>query len=117
MRLEAGTLVLVPFPYSNLRATKRRPAVVVSRREYNDQGPDILVCAMTSNLANSGHSVLVSQRDLVEGHLPKDSRVKVDRLASLQKELMKPVGRLRPATMRQVYQELRSLFPDEALAN
>lgn len=114
MTFEAGTLVMVPFPYSNLRATKRRPALVISRRQYNDNGPDILVCGVTSNLAEARHSILVSQRDLAEGKLPLDSRIKVDRIASLQRDMMRPIGRLRPAVLRQVYRELFSLLPDEA---
>ena len=116
MTLEAGAIVLVPFPYSNLRATKRRPAVVLSRREHNDRSQDVVVCAMTSDLANAGNSVLVSQRDLADGRLPADSRVKVDKLATLDKSMMRAVGRLRPSTLRQVYRELLSLLPAEASA-
>lgn len=116
MTLEPGTLVWVPFPYSNLKARKRRPAVVISRREYNDGGADVLVCGITSNLANARHSILVSQRDLSEGKLRVDSRIKVDRIASLQRDLMEPMGRLRPAVLAQVYRELLSILPDAARA-
>lgn len=114
MTLDPGTLVLVPFPYSHLRAAKRRPAVVISRREYNDEGQDVLVCGITSNLSASRHSILLSQRDLTAGKLPRDSRVKVDRVASLQRDRMKPFGTLRPSVLRQIYRELLSLLPDEA---
>lgn len=114
MTFEPGTIVMVPFPFSNLRSKKTRPAVVLSRRDYNERNSDAVVCAMTSNLINAAHSVLVSQRDLVEGTLPRDSRVKVDKLATLEKTLMRPIGRLRPGMVEQIYRELMAFFPSQS---
>lgn len=110
--LEPGAIVLLPFPYTNLKASKVRPAVVLSRREYNAASHDVVVCGMTSNLANAAHSVLVSQRDLAEGTLLADSRVKADKVQTLDQSIVrKQIGRLRPATLQQVYRELFALFP------
>lgn len=114
MTFEAGTIVLVPFPFSNLKSRKRRPAVVVSRADYNNRNPDAIVCAMTSNLSNAAHSVLVSQRDLVDGRLPVDSRVKADKLATLDQAMMRPIGRLRPGLLAQLCKELVAVLPPEA---
>jgi mRNA interferase MazF len=50
MRFEFGDIVLVPFPFTSQAASKKRPAVVVSRRAYNDAKPDIVVMAVTSQL-------------------------------------------------------------------
>ncbi len=110
MTFEPGTIVLVPFPYTNLRATKHRPAVVLSRRAYNEASADVVVCAMTSNLMDAAHSVLVSQRDLIEGHLPMDSRVKADKVATLERSMMRAIGRLRPGILEQVYRETFSVL-------
>ena len=114
MTFEPGTIVLVPFPFTNLKSNKRRPAVVVSSRAYNARNPDAWCCAMTSNLDNTAHSVLVSQRDLGEGRLPVDSRIKADKLATLELGMMKAIGRLRPATLSQLYKELLAILPAEA---
>ncbi len=48
-----GDVVLVPFPFTNQAASKRRPAVVVSRRAYNEAPPDVVVMAITSQLRPS----------------------------------------------------------------
>jgi mRNA interferase MazF len=37
MPCEFGAIVLVPFPFTDQRASKRRPAAIVSNRVYNDQ--------------------------------------------------------------------------------
>ena len=45
-----GDVVLVRFPFTNHTAYKQRPAVVVSRSEYNQARPDVVTMAITSQL-------------------------------------------------------------------
>ncbi len=42
-------IILVPFPFTNLKQTKKRPALIVSPEEYNTQS-DIVIAFITSNL-------------------------------------------------------------------
>ena len=48
MPFEFGAVVLVPFPFTDQTASKKRPAVVVSNHAYNTARPDIIVMAITS---------------------------------------------------------------------
>jgi mRNA interferase MazF len=48
MPFEFGDVVLVPFPFTDQTASKKRPAVVVSNRAYNTARLDIIVMAITS---------------------------------------------------------------------
>ncbi len=50
MPFEFGDVVLLPFPFTNQTASKKRPAVVVSGRAYNLAKPDVVVMAVTSQL-------------------------------------------------------------------
>lgn len=50
MPFDFGDIVLVPFPFTNQAASKKRPAVVVSNRPYNLARPDVVVMAITSQL-------------------------------------------------------------------
>ena len=45
-----GDVVLVAFPFTNLQATKQRPAVVISASDYQQKRPDIIVMAITSQV-------------------------------------------------------------------
>ena len=45
---EFGDLVLVPFPFTDQTAVKRRPAVVISSAAYHRARPDLLIMAVTS---------------------------------------------------------------------
>ena len=43
-----GDIVLVPFPFTDQSAVKRRPAVVISSTTYHRTRPDIVIMAVTS---------------------------------------------------------------------
>lgn len=45
---EFGDLVLVPFPFTNLSTTKKRPAVVVSSSAFHQARRDLVILAVTS---------------------------------------------------------------------
>jgi len=40
-----GDIVLVPFPFTDQTAAKRRPAVVISAEGYNARHPDVILMA------------------------------------------------------------------------
>lgn len=48
MPFEFGDVVLVPFPFTSMTASKQRPAVIVSSRGYNTAKPDLIMMAITS---------------------------------------------------------------------
>ena len=47
---EFGDLVLVPFPFTDQSATKKRPAAVISSADYHRHRPDLIILAVTSQL-------------------------------------------------------------------
>lgn len=111
-RLSPGDLVLVPFPFTDLSSSKARPAVVFSGHAYNEASKDVLVFGVTSNLTNAAYSVLIRQQDMAEGRIMAPSRVKVDRVASLAKRIIrKRVARLDTSTFDEVIREFFAIFP------
>lgn len=108
--LQPGDVVLVPFPYTDLSAAKQRPALVLSNAGFN-AGPDVIVCAMTSNVADSAHSVLVGPQDLESGALKVASRVKVAKVVTLERSVVrKRFGRLNARAFAQVMREFETIF-------
>ena len=47
---EFGDIVLVPFPFTNQTASKKRPAVVVSNPSFDSRRPDLILMAVTSQV-------------------------------------------------------------------
>lgn len=79
-------IVLVPFPYSDLSSSKRRPVLVVSNDAYNQKFSDIIVCAITSNLRDDGYSIELGSEDLEVGSMPERSMIKAHKLFTVHKD-------------------------------
>ncbi|MDQ2719675.1 MAG: type II toxin-antitoxin system PemK/MazF family toxin [Bacteroidota bacterium] len=83
-------IVLVPFPYSDLSSSKRRPVLIISNNNYNKNYADILVAVVTSNLFKDNYSVELHNDDLELGMLPEPSIIKCHKLFSIdQSQVLK----------------------------
>ncbi len=54
-----GDLVLVPFPFTDQRGSKQRPAVVLSSEAYNRAHADLVLAAITSQAAHTADEVKI----------------------------------------------------------
>jgi mRNA interferase MazF len=88
---QPSDVVLLPFPFSDLSANKKRPVLIL--KTANLQG-DFLAVQITSQAGYKGALVL-QQDDFILGFLPKISFVRPDKLVTLNKSLIiQRVGRL-----------------------
>lgn len=81
-------LVWIRFPFSNLQQAKARPALVVSHDRYNREHPDVLICAVTSNLEERPYKVLLRSKDLEGGEIPVESMVRADKIIQVETGLV-----------------------------
>lgn len=89
-----GDIVLVPFPFTDQTAAKRRPAVVISRLAYNGEKPDLIVMAVTSQLRPTASLGEVWLQDWFEAGLLKPSAVKPVIATLEQRLIIRTLGRL-----------------------
>lgn len=88
---ERGDLLLVPFPFSDLSATKRRPVLALTAPDAHG---DFIALAVTSRL-HLEHAMPLSQADLVRGSLPIASHIRTDRIVTLNTSVViKVFGRV-----------------------
>jgi mRNA interferase MazF len=50
MPFRFGEVIVVPFPFTDQTATKKRPAVVISSEAYQRERPDLILMAITSQV-------------------------------------------------------------------
>ena len=106
-----GTVVLVPFPFTDLTGRKQRPALVVSQSGINPD--DVILCAITSQVPTSisRWEVPLAASDLVERRLPRPSVVQVAKLFTCHRSLVRGrYGTLEPVKLADVLARLRALF-------
>jgi mRNA interferase MazF len=90
--LERGDLLLVPFPFSDLSATKRRPVLTLTGA---DSYGDFIALPVTSR-PQAEFGVALGVTDLERGALPAPSWIRTDRIVTLNASLVdKTIGRVR----------------------
>jgi mRNA interferase MazF len=98
---EPYDVVAVPFPLADAAAKKRRPALVVSTRYYNDIH-DQLVLAMITAVGGAAWATDTPIRDWRQAGLPTPCKVRA-RLFTLDKSLiLKRLGALATYDRRRV---------------
>ncbi len=71
-----GDVVIVPFPYSDLSQTKRRPAVVVAVLPSGG----LMLCQITNQAVTDGDAVTVNNADFANGGLNLPSNIRPNKV-------------------------------------
>jgi mRNA interferase MazF len=108
-RFDAFDVVVVPFPYADRLAEKRRPALVISNRKLAAHG--LIWVAMITSADNEPRPSDVAITNLRRAGLPAPSVVRVAKIACIEpRRIDRRVGRLDKATARAVGQKLRGFL-------
>ena len=75
-KLVKGDIVVVPFPFSDLSSSKKRPALVVTQLI----GDDVILCQITTPARPDSYSIPLSKADFDTGGLDHDSHLRPNRL-------------------------------------
>ena len=108
---KAGDVVLIPFPFTDLTATKQRPAVILSSNRFNRRQGDIIIAAITSHIPEklSREDYILSPVDQRSAGLPKLSIVKLGKIVTIDQQLVrKRLGYLSPKTIKSIISSLFS---------
>jgi mRNA interferase MazF len=99
-----GDVVVLPFPFSDLSASKKRPALVLASLQPHD---DLILCMITSRNTKDSSAVPLTQADFINGGLPSDSNVRPNRLFTADSDIiLRTAGRLSPRKVQAVVNEL-----------
>jgi len=102
-------VVVVPFPYSDRMAEKRRPALVVSASSLHDQG--YVWIAMITGAGKAQRKGDIVVRDLARAALPGASMVRTAKIATVEpSRIMKRIGTLAAGQRRQVRKAIESFL-------
>ena len=105
--LVKGDVVVAPFPFSDLRASKRRPALVVATLT----GDDVILCQITSQAVADSYAVSLTDPDFTSGGLRQASNIRPNRLFTAESSIiLYRTGTIAPAKMQQVLAKLAAIF-------
>jgi mRNA interferase MazF len=100
---ERGDLLLIPFPFTDLSATKRRPVLALTDP---DRYGDFIALPITSR-PQAEDALPITNANLVRGSLPAPSWIRINRVVTLNVSLVvKTVGRVSEQTIAAAMEQL-----------
>lgn len=102
-----GDVVVVPFPFSDLSSSKRRPALVLTSLE----GDDLILSQITSQNMSDSYSISIGTDDIENGSLSRDSNVRPNKIFTADKNIiLYKVGNLDGKRMEEVTNKVIEIF-------
>lgn len=106
-RFIKGDVVVLPFPFSDLTANKKRPALVVA----NLSGDDIIVCLITSQNTKDSYAISLSNSELASGNLKQISNIRPNRLFTADSNIvLYRIGTLEKKKSEEVTKKIIGIF-------
>ena len=103
----AGDVIVVPFPQTDLKAGKPRPALVLVELP----GDDLILAQITSQLRHDGFSIPLISADFAKGNLPLASYIRPNRIFTVDKAVvLRTAGQVRPEKLQTVLAAVRQIF-------
>jgi mRNA interferase MazF len=78
-------IVLVPFPYSDLSLSEKRPALIISNDKINRM-QDRICCLVTTKIHRD--DLLIQKKDMANGSLPFKSSAKPHRVFTIHERII-----------------------------
>lgn len=103
-------IVIVPFPFVDADATKNRPALVVSSRDFNQHGNTVLMMITSAQQSAWPLDTPISQ--LNSTGLTKESIIRA-KLFTIDNRLIKTtIGKLSPIDQKKMLHNFTNLFEE-----
>jgi len=98
-----GDIVVIPFPFSDLSGTKKRPALVLA----DLSGNDIILCQITSRQKKDQYAIPINDQDFRLATLTVSSNIRPNRIFTADKSMiLRKVATLNESACNAVIQKL-----------
>jgi mRNA interferase MazF len=102
-----GDVVIIPFPFSDLTGSKKRPALVLA----DLPGNDIILCQLTSQNSGDPNIIVLTAGDFSSGGLQITSYIRPPRLFTADKSIIvRKTGSVNAAVIARVTNILAKLL-------
>lgn len=106
-KFTVGEVVLVAFPFSDLKGKKLRPALVLAEVEFNN----LVLCQITSKPYTSKTAIKVMKDDFALGGLPIASYARPDKLFTAEPSIIqRAIGQLTGDSRDKILAQVRDIF-------
>ncbi|MAG02597.1 growth inhibitor PemK [Candidatus Pacearchaeota archaeon] len=84
-KLVKGIVIVIEFPFSDLKSFKRRPALIIKV----PKGEDIIICQITAESQSKSVEIPIRNEDFANGGLKRNSFLRLDKVTTIRKSRIK----------------------------
>jgi mRNA interferase MazF len=107
--LVKGDVIVIDFPFSSLKESKRRPVLIIKIPKCED----VIVNQITSSSHEKSVEIKIENKDFNRGSLKRESFVRIDKIGSIEKSLIKyKIGSLNPEKFKEIIGRVVSFLKD-----
>lgn len=110
MTYKKWDIVLIPFPFTDVSTTKKRPGLVISPQEIIEDSHDCVIVFMTSKIDSTKRLGDYLIREWEKSDLPKPTLIRMKFATISTTIIIKKIGRLHQADIDGFNQKLQSFF-------
>lgn len=114
MNITQGSIVIIAFPFADQKTQKVRPALVISSTEFNKKSQDVWITGISTKGENEDYRIALGQKDLISGKLRKNSFIKCNSIAHIEKSLLKiAIGKANSEKIAEVVTIMQKILTTE----
>ncbi len=105
--LVKGDIIVIDFPFSSFKELKRRPVLILKI----PKGEDVIVSQITGSSYEKSAEIEIENKDFRQGSLKRESFVRIDKIASIEKSLIKyKIGSLKSEKFNEIIERVCSFI-------
>ena len=98
-----GEVVVLPFPYTDLSTTKKRPALVLAA----PRDDEVIVCQITAQASRGEYALELISDDFIDGGLNRDSYIRPNHLFTAEPSIISySAGNLKTEKIVEIIEEV-----------
>ncbi len=107
--LVKGDIIVIDFPFSSLKESKRRPVLILKI----PKGKDVIVNQITGSSYEKSVEIKIENKDFKRGNLKRESFIRIDKIGSIEKSLIKyKIGSLKPEKFKEIVNKVISFLKE-----
>ena len=107
--LVKGDIIVIDFPFSSLKESKRRPVLILKI----PKGEDVIVNQITGSSYKKSVEIRIENKDFKHGSLKRESFIRIDKIGSVEKSLIKyKIGSLKPEKFKEIVDKVISFLKE-----
>jgi len=108
-KFSQGDIILIPYPYTDLSNTKKRPAIIISKDSNNNE--NYIVIKITSVIRNDLFSFPITPKDVEDGLLHKESEARVNEVFTIHESIIiKKIASLNKDSLQKLLKKFKENF-------